>query len=100
MRKEGSLTLDSLTEAAEDDFVFVSEMRYKDYVIEFFKGTQDGKYYWQAEYDGEDRKLSNFNIWVATRNGLINKKENGTIHLQKLLKHIAAILGQTQLKKK
>lgn len=67
MRKEVSLILDSLTEAAEDDFVFVSEMRYKDYVIEFFKDTQDGKYYWQADYDGNDRKLGNFNIWVTTR---------------------------------
>lgn len=78
MRKEVSLILDSLTEAAEDDFVFVSEMRYKDYVIEFFKGTQDGKYYWQAEYDGEDRKLSNFNIWVTARGiSLYSEDEKG-----------------------
>jgi len=78
MRKEVSLILDPLTEAAEDDFVFVSEMRYKDYVIEFFKGTQDGKYYWQAEYDGEDRKLSNFNIWVTARGiSLYSEDEKG-----------------------
>ena len=48
-------------------FVFIGEMRYKDYVIEFFINKQDGKYYWQAEYDGEDRSLSNFNIWVTAR---------------------------------
>ena len=42
-------------------------MRHKDYVIEFFKNKQDGKYYWQAEYDGEDRKLGNFNIWITAR---------------------------------
>lgn len=54
-------------EDSEDDFVFVSEMRHKDYVIEFFRNKQDGKYHWQADYDGEDRRLGNFNIWVTVR---------------------------------
>jgi len=80
MRKEVSLILDSLAEAVEDDFVFVSELRHKDYVVEFFKDTQDGKYYWQAEYDGKDRKLGNFNIWVTTRGiSLYSEDEKGYI---------------------
>lgn len=62
----------------EDDFVFVSEMRHKDYVIEFFKNKQDGKYYWQADYDGEDRKLGNFNIWITVRGiSLYSEDEEG-----------------------
>lgn len=76
-RLRDSLTED-VAEDLEDDFVFVSEMRHKDYVIEFFRHKQDGKYYWQAEYDGEDRKLSNFNIWIATRGiSLYSEDEEG-----------------------
>ncbi len=65
-RLRDSLTED-VTEDSEDDFVFLSDMRHKDYFIEFFKNKQDGKYYWQAEYTGEDRKLGNFNIWITVR---------------------------------
>ena len=58
-------TIETVTfdEDTEDNFVFVR--RHKDYVI--FKNKQDGKYYWQAEYDGDDRKLGNFNVWIKTR---------------------------------
>lgn len=54
-------------EKTEEYDIFVGEMRYRDYVIEFFWNKQAGKYYWQASYDGEESRLGNFNIWLTVR---------------------------------
>lgn len=44
---------------------FVKEFRYMDYVVELF--SDGNQYYWQADYEGEDRTYSNFNVFVQAR---------------------------------
>jgi len=67
----------SIEQGGDGEVIYLDEARYEDYVIEFFKDEQDEKYYWQAAYDGDDRRFSNFNIWITARGiSLYSEDEN------------------------
>lgn len=54
------------TKVKDEEYEFLNEYKYNDYSIEIFKGPED-KYYWQASYIGDERRMSNFNVFVEAR---------------------------------